>query len=152
MSHDPITCAADDSLNAAAQRMWEHDIGVVLVTDAHGRAIGTITDRDIAMAAYTQGAPLKDLEVHSAMSKNLWTVRPQAPLSEVERLMQRHQVRRIAVVDHDGRPVGIVSLNDLARHASATRKALVHQDELAETLRAVCQPRSSAMQAPAAAE
>ncbi|MCX4243500.1 CBS domain-containing protein [Paraliomyxa miuraensis] len=150
MTRNPVTCSADESMNAVAQRMWEHDVGAIPVTDGAGRAIGMITDRDITMAAYTQGVPLQHIEVRTGMSKNLWTVRPQAPLSEVERLMQQHQVRRITVVDDGGRPVGMVSLNDLARRTGSSRNAAVTQDELTQTVRAVCQPRSSVMAAHAA--
>jgi CBS domain-containing protein len=47
---------ADDTLNFAAQLMWEHDCGVAPVVKENGRLCGVITDRDICMAAYTQGA------------------------------------------------------------------------------------------------
>jgi CBS domain-containing protein len=152
MSREPVLCSEHDSLNVAAQRLWEHDIGALPVTDGGGKAIGMITDRDIAMAAYTQGRPLDQIEVHSAMSHQLWCVRPQAALTEVERLMQQHQVRRIAVVDDDRRPVGMISLNDLARRAGPSRNAQVGQDELAQTLRAVCLPRAAPRHEYAAAQ
>src|SRR5262245_6101900 len=58
MSTDLETCRADDTLDRAARLMWEHDCGVVPVVDHEGTAVGMITDRDICMAAYTQGRPL----------------------------------------------------------------------------------------------
>lgn len=152
MNPHPITCREHDSLNAAAQRLWEHDIGALPVVDDGGRAVGMITDRDIAMAAYTQGRTLDRIAVRTAMSRQLWSVRPQATLSDVERLMQQHQVRRIAVVDDDNRPVGMISLNDLALRAGASRSAPVGQDELSQTLRAVCQPRPATARAHAMAQ
>jgi CBS domain-containing protein len=152
MSRNPITCSPSDSLNAAAQQMWEHDIGALPVTNAAGHVVGMLTDRDIAMAAYTQGKPLDRMTVQSAMSVSVWSVEPQSSVAEVEALMRQHQVRRIPVVDGGRRPIGMVSLNDLARRAAPTRGALVTQEEIARTLRAVCEPRDSAAQAPAVAE
>jgi CBS domain-containing protein len=151
MNPHPITCCEHDSLNVAAQRLWEHDIGALPVTDDGGRAVGMITDRDIAMAAYTQGQTLDRIPVRTAMSQQLWSVRPQATLTDVERLMQQHQVRRIAVVDDESRPVGMISLNDLALRAGPSHSAPVGQEELSSTMRAVCLPRPAAARTAAAA-
>jgi len=143
MSRNPITCSQADPMSMAAKQMWEHDIGALPVVDEGGRVVGIITDRDIAMAAYTQGQPLDRMEVRSAMSRSPVTVRPQSPLTAVEALMQEHQIRRIAVVDDDGRAIGMVSLNDLARRTGPSRGAPVSREELTQTLRAVCQPRGA---------
>jgi CBS domain-containing protein len=152
MSRDLVTCCASDSLNVAAKHLWEHDIGALPVTDERGCAVGMITDRDIAMAAYTQGQPLEQIPVHSAMSKQLWSVPPSAPVAQVEQLMQEHQVRRIAVVDEQRRPVGMISLNDLALCAGSPRTAPVATEEVAQTLRAVSMPRPEVPRPHAVAE
>ena len=67
MSRDVKTCQATEMLNRAAQLMWENDCGCVPVVDEDGRAVGMITDRDVCMAAYTQGRLLDALPVASAM-------------------------------------------------------------------------------------
>ncbi|CAN5917199.1 CBS domain-containing protein [soil metagenome] len=118
MTRGVRTCCPDDSLNSAAQLMWQNDCGCVPVVDSDGRAIGMITDRDICMAAYTQGQPLGDMLVASAASREIMTMRENESLDAAEALMQKHKIRRIPVVDADRRPVGIVSMNDLARHAT----------------------------------
>lgn len=141
MSRNPLTCSTDESLEIAARRLWEHDVGALPVVDALGQVVGMITDRDIAMAAYTQGEPLGRMNVKSAMSKNLWCVQPHASIAEVERLMRTHQVRRIPVVDGAHHPLGVISLNDLARRSGAGDGAKVSRDEVARTLSAVCEPR-----------
>jgi CBS domain-containing protein len=69
------------------------------------------------MAAYTQGVPLREARVSSAMSQSVVACAADASSSEVEMLMNRAQVRRIPVVDALGRLVGIVALADLARAA-----------------------------------
>jgi CBS domain-containing protein len=139
MTPTPVTCGQDEPMSAAAQRMWEHDVGALPVTDADGRAVAMITDRDVAMAAFTQGRPLREIRVAIAMSSKLWSAQPRMPLEEVERLMQHYQVRRIPVVDEDGRPIGIVTMNDLARRANTAGGPTAA--EVTATLKAICRPR-----------
>jgi CBS domain-containing protein len=99
--------------------MWNHDVGFLPVVDARGRVVAAITDRDLCMAAYTQGKPLAEIGVDSAMSRNLVSVRPTDPLDRAAELMECHQVRRLPVVDDDGAIVGVVTLSDLARCVSS---------------------------------
>ncbi len=65
------SCVIGDSLQRAAQLMWENDCGVVPVLDGEGRVVGMITDRDICMAAYTHGQALWQLPVSGAMAKQV---------------------------------------------------------------------------------
>jgi predicted transcriptional regulator len=71
MVHDVKSCHAHDSLNVAAQIMWECACGCVPVVDEHRRPVGFLTDRDICMAAYTQGGSLQALRVETAMARNV---------------------------------------------------------------------------------
>jgi CBS domain-containing protein len=142
MTSHPVTCHENEDLAAATQRMWEHDIGALPVVDDHGRAIAMLTDRDVAMAAYTQGKPLRNIGVKTAMSREIHAVRADAGLDDVETVMQAHRVRRVPVIDNDRRAIGVVSLNDLARQANG-RGAPVSSADLAKTLRAVCEPRET---------
>ncbi|HEY2410092.1 MAG TPA: CBS domain-containing protein [Polyangiaceae bacterium] len=109
------TCYDWDTLEVAAQILWESDIGCVVVVDERRRPIAMLTDRDVAMAAYTQGIALRQGRVSSAMSKHLLTVRSDATTREVELIMQDNQVRRLPVVDDEHRLIGVVSLSDIAR-------------------------------------
>lgn len=115
MTRDVFTCRAHDDLTAPARLMWEHDIGAVPVLDEHARIVGMITDRDICMAAYTRGEPIKTISVLATMSKHPTTCSEDSELREVEALMRGHQIHRVPVVDDEGRMVGIVSINDLVR-------------------------------------
>lgn len=137
------SCRADDNLQRAMQIMWDHDCGVVPVVDAENRVIGMITDRDVAVAAYTQGRPLWQIPVSSAMAKKVHGVEATDSLEMVETLMRRVHVRRVPVLDGQGTLRGIISLNDLARHSQrgAGRKADgLRADSIARTLAAVCEP------------
>lgn len=114
MSHPAITCHVNDDLNTPAKLMWDHDCGVIAVVRDDGKLAGMVTDRDICMAAYTQGRSLGQILVNSVMAKHVISARPDQELGEVERLMEEHQVHRIPVVDEGSRPVGVLSLTDLA--------------------------------------
>ena len=69
MTTDVKSCAEYNTLNTAAQMMWEHDIGCVLVVDREGWAIGILTDRDVCISAYLQGVSLTGASLTSAMSR-----------------------------------------------------------------------------------
>jgi CBS domain-containing protein len=116
MSRDVRTCAASDSMNDAARIMWERDCGCVPVVDDGKTVVGMITDRDICMAAYTQGRRLTHMTVGSAASQNVVTIGEGESLRRAEELMRSAQVRRLPVVNSEGRLVGLLSMADLARH------------------------------------
>ena len=112
-----LTCFPEDDLRAPARAMWEGDCGCVPVVDSWSRVIGMITDRDICMAAYTQGKPLREIRVEGVMSKSVVSCTTGDSLEQAEELMRRNRVRRLPVLDADKRLVGLLSLNDIARGA-----------------------------------
>ncbi len=119
MTRHVTTCLATDSLNRAAQIMWERRCGSVPIVDGSERVVGMVTDRDVSMAAYTQGRRLDDIAITLAMSHPVWTCPASATAEEAESLMMAHGVHRLAVVDTEGRLAGVVSLDDIARQAAA---------------------------------
>ena len=119
MSAEPVTCKADDSLKMAAGLMWDYDCGVLPVVDDEYRLVGIITDRDICMATYSQGAPPHEVVVERAMAATVASCYAEDTPLRVEELMRAHQVRRLPVVDPDGRVVGLVSINDLVRESGS---------------------------------
>jgi CBS domain-containing protein len=146
-------CAASDTLNTAAQMMWDNDIGCVPVVDQERRVIGMLTDRDVCMAAFIQGVPLAGSLVTSAMSKEVFSCTPDREIAEAERLMREKQIRRLPVIDAQGRMAGIISLNDIAREGEReiemkkTRK--VSDAEIARVMASVCAPRHRIIEATA---
>jgi CBS domain-containing protein len=128
-------------LNDVARAMWERDCGSVPIVDAEGRLRGIITDRDICMAAYTQGKALQEILVDTSMAAHVLVCHVDDSLETAEQLMREGQVRRIPVIDNDGRPAGIVSLNDVTRAAAEHRRANTDR-EVVETLAAVGEPRA----------
>ena len=124
--------------------MWEHDCGCVPLVDANGRAVAMITDRDMAMAAYLQGKPLHEIVARSAASRSLASVHVDTPLEAVESRMRDWQIRRLPVVDDEGRVVGLITLNDIALHASlgGRRVGALSAESISKTLQAICERRA----------
>jgi CBS domain-containing protein len=149
MTHPVVTCPVDSSADIPARLMWEFDCGVIPLVDGDGRLAGIVTDRDLCMAAYTQDKPLSAIQVASAMAKDVVRCHPGDAIETVEAVMRDNQIRRVPVVDTDGRPVGLIAMNDLARLASKAKKSGVDR-EVVRTLAAVCQPRGHAVPAPIA--
>ena len=118
MSTEPKTCRPHDSLEHCARLMWEHPCGAIIVVDDGGAAVSILTDRDVCMAAWTQGKRLAELAVSSAMSDRLISVRQGDTVASAEAKMRRYCVRRLVVVDTRGALVGILSFDDVARRVS----------------------------------
>jgi predicted transcriptional regulator len=76
-----------------------------------------LTDRDICMAAFFQGVPITGIKVSAVMSRQLFGCTSDDDLSAVETIMRQKKVRRLPVLNQDGRLVGLVSLSDIARRA-----------------------------------
>lgn len=138
-----VTCDATDTLDVPAKRMWDNDCGSVPVLDDDGRIVGMITDRDICMAALTQGIPLGAISVSSAMSPMVYSLRPDDSVDHAMMLMRQKQIRRIPITDSQGRPVGFLSVGDLARMVSSTVGEGTDL-EFVQTLSAISQPRHNA--------
>jgi CBS domain-containing protein len=112
MTQDPRTVDEGNTLVDAAKAMAEADIGSVVVVDESGVA-GLITDRDIVVRAVAEGRDPGSTAVKDVCSADVVTVTQDQDLDEAIRLMREHDLRRVPVVQ-DGRPVGILSLGDVA--------------------------------------
>lgn len=102
----------DASLVEAAQLMRAQDIGDVLVADGD-LLVGVVTDRDITVRAVAEGADPLTVNAETVCTPDPVCVGPDDEVATAVRLMRRHAVRRLPVVE-DGRPLGVVSLGDLA--------------------------------------
>jgi CBS domain-containing protein len=105
----------DATLLEVARIMRDQEIGDVLVTRGDGSLCGIVTDRDIVVRADADGKPLDKTRVSEVCSRDdLVKLPPTAPVEEAVKVMREHAIRRVPVVA-DGKPVGIVSIGDLAR-------------------------------------
>jgi CBS domain-containing protein len=112
MTPEPTTIHGSAMVVEAARVMREADIGVVIVTD-NGAVHGLLTDRDIVVRAIAEGRDPAGTRVADVCSHEITHVQPNDAVDEATRIMREKAVRRLPVVE-DGRPVGIVTLGDLA--------------------------------------
>jgi CBS domain-containing protein len=110
MTRDVCLARPDETLQEIAKRMATKDIGFMPVGDDE-RLVGTITDRDIVVRALAQGLDGTTL-VRDAMTRDVKYCFDDEEMDHVIQNMGNIQVRRLPVVDHNKRLVGVVSLAD----------------------------------------
>jgi CBS domain-containing protein len=127
MTANPKTLESSSSAAEAAKLMRDEDTGIVPIVEGD-TLIGTVTDRDIALRVVAEGRSPESTAVGEIASRELISIDPNQDLDEALRLMARHQVRRLPVVEEDGRLVGIVAQRDIALHASDEQTGDVVED------------------------
>jgi CBS domain-containing protein len=144
MTRPAITGSGSDSLARAVSLMYERDVGFLPVVDAEGRLAGTLTDRDAAIAAATRGQRFDDLTVDSVMSRQVVSCSPDDSPLQALALMKTNQLRRLPVTE-EGRPVGVLTLNDLARFSlrSTETSGGLPVEEIVQGLVTIARPRQS---------
>ena len=113
MTPNPTTVEPTTTVQEAAKSMKSEDIGSLPIVDGD-QLVGVITDRDLAIRVVAEGRGT-DTTVGEIASKDVVTVDPQQSIDEAARLMAEHQVRRLPVVEEDGRLVGILAQADVAQ-------------------------------------
>ncbi|MCA1580465.1 MAG: CBS domain-containing protein [Acidobacteria bacterium] len=116
MTKDPETCEASDTLRDVVEIMREEDCGLVPITGGNGeaRVIGVVTDRDVALYLGKEDRKPSDVRAEDVMKSDIVRCDPDTDVSEVTRMMEKAQVRRILVCDGP-RLVGVISTADVAR-------------------------------------
>jgi CBS domain-containing protein len=117
MTKNPRSLESGSTVVEAARLMRDENVGIIPVVEGE-KLVGTVTDRDIAMRVVAEAKSPESVTVGEIASRKLVTIDPQQDLDEALRLMAHHQVRRLPVVEEDGRLVGIVAQADIARNAS----------------------------------
>jgi CBS domain-containing protein len=120
MTHNPRSLESSSSAVEAARVMRDENVGLIPVVEGD-RLIGTVTDRDIAVRIVAEGKSPDRINVGEIASRELVTIDAAQELDEALRLMAKHQVRRLPVVEKDGKLIGIVAQADVAKHATSTQ-------------------------------
>ncbi len=134
MSRDVKVISPDMTITEAARKMSDGDFGMMPVGE-NDRMIGTISDRDIAIRAVAEGKG-PGTKVREIMSEGIYWAYDDDTVERAAELMSEHQVRRLPVVNHDKRLVGIVALGDFAVDSSELRPA-------AEALAKISEPSTA---------
>jgi CBS domain-containing protein len=115
MTPSPETVESSNTAVDAARRMKEAHAGMIPVVQ-NGKLVGTVTDRDIALRVVAEGKDPQSTTVGEFASTEIVTIEPDRDLSEALKLMARHQVRRLPVVEGDSL-VGVIAQADVAQKA-----------------------------------
>ena len=130
MKHKVQLISENETIQAAARKMRDANVGFLPVVDREQRVCGTVTDRDLATRALAEARPA-DSPVSAVVSREVVSCNPEDDLSVAESLMISRKKSRVMCIDTDGRIAGVISLSDIAQ-AEGARKA-------AKTFRGVTQ-------------
>jgi CBS domain-containing protein len=133
MTSDPASCQAATPVREVARLMLENDCGLVPVIDAAGKPLGTVTDRDIALRVVGEGRDPQQCTAQDCMTSPVTTVSIDSSLADATQLMEAEQIRRLLVVDQEGRLCGVVAQADVALSGRDHRTA--------ELVRGVSEPK-----------
>ena len=122
MTRPAYTCRLDTTLDEASRFMEENACGTLIVLDGAGRLAGILTDRDLALTIGRTESRPSDVSVVGAMTRNVHTCLPNDDLSLALERMSNAKVRRLPVVDADGKVQGMLSIDDIVLGTRALRR------------------------------
>lgn len=140
-SRPGMVCGLDTDLARAGRMMSEENFGVLPVVDMEGKVVGMITDRDICLAGAERPRPLSEIPAREVMSGKVFSASPCEDVREALQTMRLARVRRLPVLDEEGRLEGILSLDDVAIAAVPDKNARgqeITYEDLALTLKTIC--------------
>ncbi|WP_441287647.1 CBS domain-containing protein [Sorangium sp. KYC3313] len=132
MKQDIQSVLADDTIQTAARKMRDANIGFLPVCDSAGRVLGALTDRDLAIRVLAHSRPLST-KAGDVMTRGVVACRPDDDVQRAEQLMGQHHKSRVLCTEADGRLVGIISLSDIAqseddRHTAQTVRRVTERE------------------------
>ena len=123
--------APNETVLTASRLMKKHNIGSILVIDENSKVIGLITDRDIVIRVFADILPM-NTKIENVMTHPVFTIEQKEEVGAAISLMADKQVRRLPVVDHEQKLVGMISLGDLAIHQLTDERAEIALKEISE--------------------
>ncbi len=129
MTHAVVSADVSDTLRHVGALMRERNVGSVVVCD-HGRPVGVLTDRDLALAVVADGVGA-DAPAGEQASRPLVTGEVEMDIEEAVALMVQHRIRRLPVLGEDGL-AGIVTIDDVAVRAGDLKLAQQMTAEVAK--------------------
>ena len=116
MTREPACCEPGDSVSRVAGIMKREDVGSVPVVESQEdrKLVGIVTDRDLVVKVLADGTDIEKSTVRDAMTANPASCHEDDPVDKAVKLMSDRQVRRMPIVDQQGRLVGIIAQADVA--------------------------------------
>ncbi len=129
-------CSPNTNLASVTKMFWEQGCGAVPIVE-NGRAIGMITDRDIAIALGTRNAKAGETFVREVALPKVFFCFPGDDVHTALSTMRAQQVRRLPVVDHEGALVGILSLDDVVLFAGERTTGELTYTDVVDTMKSI---------------
>ena len=154
MTEKVQSCLPDDRVSAIARMMREQNCGFIPVVTTNNVPVGVITDRDVCMAVATKLQNAADIEVGELMSRQIFACFAEDDIDVALRRMKERKVRRLPVVNHEGKLKGILSLDDIVLSTTGDGKRNLPLEDVFGTYKSICEPfkakKSRARQSPKA--
>ena len=134
MTENPVCCLPNDLVGASARVMRREDVDAVPVIndEQQKQLIGIVTDRDLAIKVVAEARDPNHTLVQDIMTSTIVVCRECEDLSSAMKAMEEHQIRRVPVIDDDGRVVGIISQADLATRLHEPRQTPKMLEEISQ--------------------
>ena len=133
MCNEVFSCTPSTTVYDAAKLMQTNHIGCIPVCDNENCMVGVITDRDLVLRCIADDKNAKDTPVSDIMTTNVWTCKPDDEMTNAQSKMGSEQIRRLPVVDNQGKVIGMLTLGDLAKNDME-----LGQDEVSDTINCIC--------------
>jgi CBS domain-containing protein len=143
MMRTPASCTADTNLAAAVEILWNRNCGMLPVVDREGKVTGVVTDRDICVALGTRNRPAAEITVGEVQPGKLFACKADDDIHTALAMISGAKIRRLPVVDGEGKLQGILSLDDVVLHANSSaagRAPELSNSEVVEYMKQVYRP------------
>jgi CBS domain-containing protein len=119
MMRTPASCTAETNLAAAVEILWTRNCGMLPIVNHDGTVTGVVTDRDICIALGTRNRHAAEITVQEIQPEKLFACKADDDIHTALAIIAGAKVRRLPVLDETGKLQGILSLDDVALHATA---------------------------------
>jgi CBS domain-containing protein len=143
MMRTPASCAADTNLAAAVEILWNRNCGMLPIVTPEGKVSGVVTDRDICIALGTRDRRAAEITVGEVQPQKLFTCHVDDDIHTALTILASAKVRRLPVVDREGKLQGVLSLDDVVLHtitSAAGRVPELSNSEVVDYLKRVYRP------------
>lgn len=134
MCNEVFSCTPSTTVYDAAKLMQTNHIGCIPVCDNENYMVGVITDRDLVLRCIANDKNAKETPVSDVMTTNVCTCKPDDEMTKAQSKMGNEQIRRLPVVDNQGKVIGMLTLGDLAKNDME-----IGQDEVSNTMNSICE-------------
>lgn len=118
MMRTPVFCSEASNAGEAVEMMWNRNCGLLPIVNAENKVVGVVTDRDICIALGTRGIPAGELAISEVTRGRVFSCATEDEIHLALATMARNKVRRLVVLDEQERLEGILSMDDIVRHAA----------------------------------